>query len=175
MEQEAIDNDVPVEQALTATQIETLSEYRRSEPNMVPVPEEAAAADAALPVVPEVAAFAPDQELREKIAMQDLREPAKFAQLLSHILSTLSVASVESQLGKLVTAGLLTNKNLWETKDPWSTAKKALEKLRDPVWLARYWPSLCFLRGKALGNTRAEAQIAMSIAVIETVGEMIGA
>ena len=103
-----------------------------------------------------------------------LREPGKFAALRTYIASTLSAPSVEAQIGKLTAAGLLTDKNLWETKDPWHVAATALAKVKDPVWLAGYWPSICFLRGKTLGNPRNEAQIAMSIAVIETVGEMIG-
>ena len=103
-----------------------------------------------------------------------LREPGKFAALRTYIASTLSAPSVEAQIGKLTAAGLLTDKNLWETKDPWHVAATALTRVKDPVWLAGAWPAICFLRGKTLGNPRNEAQIAMSIAVIETVGGMIG-
>ena len=175
---------------MTANQIETLRAWREERTGPTPpTPEEGtdpvdpmeeqAAGD---PPVPEsditVSKFATAQEAREKVAkvgMMDLREPEKFATLRTYIDSTLSVPSVEAQIGKLAAAGMLTDRNLWETKDPWHVAATALARVKDPVWLAGYWPSICFLRGKTLGNPRNEAQIAMSIAVIETVGEMIGA
>ena len=148
LEDAALENGEPLELCMTANQVETLRAWRE-EPDRV------------------------DEE--PAIAPPDLREPEKFAALRTYIDLTLSVPSVEAQIRKLTAAGLLTDKNLWETKDPWHVAATALAKVKDPVWLAGYWPSICFLRGKTLGNPRNEAQIAMSIAVIETVGGMIGA
>jgi hypothetical protein len=197
-----LESGEPLELCMTANQIETLRAWREEPPETQapsptppeegtdpvdpidpvdeePTMEEQAAGD---PPVPEsditVSKFATAQEAREKVAkvgMMDLREPEKFATLRTYIDSTLSVPSVEAQIGKLAAAGMLTDRNLWETKDPWHVAATALARVKDPVWLAGYWPSICFLRGKTLGNPRNEAQIAMSIAVIETVGEMIGA
>ena len=103
------------------------------------------------------------------------REIPKFLALHHYIVTSVAVSTVESVLGRMSAAGIITDKNLWETDQKWDVAKAAHKKINDPVQLARYWRTICFLRGKTLGNVRSEATLAASMALLEVIQGLMGA
>ncbi|MFH0981827.1 MAG: hypothetical protein V2A79_09840 [Planctomycetota bacterium] len=104
--------------------------------------------------------------------VRPLREPDKFKALQAFVAHDLTLPSLEGLLGRMVNAGILTEKRLWETVNPWQTAPRALAKLQDPEQLAGYWPMVCFLRGRMLGNPRADALLAGAWAILDVVREL---
>jgi len=100
------------------------------------------------------------------------QDPERFAKLLHYTQHGLTQPSVEAQVGRLISAGLLANKELWRTRGQWTVAQTVYRRLKEPAWLARYWPTIVFLRGPMLGNIRTEAMMAASWALLDRVGEL---
>jgi hypothetical protein len=99
-------------------------------------------------------------------------EIEKFIALQHYLDATMTVRSVDAQIGRMVRAGVITDRSRWSRGNPWDTAQKALARLRDPAQLARYWRGVCFFQGRSLGSQRTEALLAASWAILDVTREL---
>lgn len=114
-----------------------------------------------------------EEESESETPTPPIPEPEKFANLVTFIEKGFTVRSIEGQVGRMINCQVLTDKALWQTPNRWDTAKRAMAKLKDPAQLVEYWRVVVFLRGRNLGNPRAEAILAGSYAILDVVGEMM--
>jgi hypothetical protein len=114
-------------------------------------------------------ACAPIPEL-EIEPLPEVPEPEKFAKLC-RAASELTVSKVSSQLGRLIQAGILSDKNNWATTQEHrhGIPQIVVELCKDPETIVNYWPLVRFLRGRSLGHPAAEIRIVVSWAILGTI------
>ena len=98
--------------------------------------------------------------------------PEKYDRLAKGIHDSITAAAIQNQLFRLVNAKAIENPTNWARKTTaLEVAERALEKMRDPLKLHRYWKLNAFERGAVLSGGRQEVDLVASLAIMEVLYE----
>lgn len=99
---------------------------------------------------------------------QAIPEPQAFARLRKYISSGTTISATQKQIGRLIQAGVLSQKQLWPIRDTDEFIKRTHAKLQNPQTLLVYWRLIVFMRGNSIGTPQVEFRMAVSWAAMAT-------